>query len=63
MNPRRHTGRFLGISYDLRRPTRRRLGSRSWNPKDAHVIVPKAHGWGCTINFAALRRRRRVRRR
>jgi hypothetical protein len=53
----RHTGRFLGIPYDWRRPTWQRLRARIWNPDNPRLFVPRAFGWGYTINFAALLRR------
>jgi hypothetical protein len=52
------SGRFLGIPYDWRRPTWQRLHSRVWNPEEPRVLVPKAFGWGYSINFAQLFRRR-----
>jgi hypothetical protein len=51
------TGRFLGLPYDWRRPTRARIKMRAWNPDDSRVFVPKAFGWGLSINFHALLRR------
>jgi hypothetical protein len=56
--PLTRTGRFLGLPYDWRRPTRQRLRQRIWNPDEPRVLVPKAYGWGYAINFAALLRRR-----
>jgi Family of unknown function (DUF5808) len=52
------TGKFLGIPYDWRRPTTARAKSRLWNPSEPRLIVPKAYGWGWTINLARLFRRR-----
>jgi uncharacterized membrane protein len=52
--PKRKQGRFLGLPYDWRKPTRGREKSRLWNPVDQRLIVPKAFGWGWTINFARL---------
>ena len=53
----RKQGRFLGLPYDWRRPTRERIKARAWNPDDPRVFVPKAFGWGLSINFYALLRR------
>lgn len=50
-------GRFLGIPYDWRRPTAQRSRERMWNPDDRRVIVPRAYGWGYSVNFAALLRK------
>jgi Family of unknown function (DUF5808) len=44
------TGKFLGMPYDFRRPTRERLRSRLWN-KDDRIFTPKAFGWGWDINL------------
>lgn len=52
------TGKFLGIPYDWRRPTKARFKARLWNPQEPRLIVPRAYGWGWTINFARLFGRR-----
>ena len=52
------TGTLLKVPYDWRRPTKRRVKSRFWNPKDRRLVVPKSFGWGWTINFARLFGRR-----
>jgi hypothetical protein len=60
---KRSTGRFLGLPYDWRRPTRARLQARWWNPADSRVIVPKAFGWGYDVNpYQVAQRLRLVRR-
>ena len=49
------TGRFFGAPYDLRvAKSSGRYASRSWNPLDRRVLVPKTVGIGWTINFGAL---------
>ncbi len=48
------TGKFLGMPYDLRRPTVERVKSRLWNPDEPRLFVPKAFGWGWDVNFARL---------
>jgi len=53
------TGRFLGLPYDWRRPTTARIKSRAWDPANRQLFVPKAYGWGYSINFARLFRRHR----
>jgi hypothetical protein len=58
--PEHKQGRFLGLPYDWRRPTRQRIKSRAWNPDDPRIFVPKAFGWGLSINFYALLRRLRL---
>jgi hypothetical protein len=52
------TGKFLGVPYDWRRPTRARYKERLWNPDDPRIFTPRAFGWGCDINFARLLGRR-----
>jgi uncharacterized protein DUF5808 len=54
MTKRRKTGRFLGVPYDLRRPTVARTKSRLWNPDEPRLFVPKVFGWGWDVNFARL---------
>jgi hypothetical protein len=51
------SGRFLGMPYDWRRPTRKRLRSRAWNAEDPKVLTPKTYGWGYGVNFRALWRK------
>ena len=58
---RRRQGRYLGMPYDWRRPTRERLRKGFWDPDNPRVLIPKVYGWGYGINFAAIVRR--VRRR
>ena len=49
------TGRLLGVPYDLRVSRfAGRYESRTWNPLDRRVLVPKPVGIGWTINFGAL---------
>jgi hypothetical protein len=51
------TGRFLGLPYDFRRPTRARLRERSWNLQDRHLFTPQAVGIGYSLNWYELGRR------
>ena len=53
---KKHT--FLGVPYDWRRPTKARFKRRLWNRKERRLFVPKAYGWGWSINFARLFGRR-----
>jgi hypothetical protein len=50
-------GRFLGLPYDWRRPTWKRIAREVWNPRSRRIFVPKAFGWGYGMNVAALLRR------
>jgi hypothetical protein len=54
----KHTGKFLGIPYDWRRPTWAKVKSRLWNPDDPRVFVERPFGAGWTVNFARLFARR-----
>lgn len=38
------------MPYDWRKPTAKRLRSRTWNPDDPHLFTPKTFGWGFDIN-------------
>ena len=51
------TGKFLGVWYDWRRPTWRRVKQRWWNCDDRRVFTPKSYGWGYDINFREVGRR------
>jgi hypothetical protein len=53
----RGPGKFLGVPYDWRRPTRERFKSRWWNPSDRRIVMPRAFGWGYDFNFAEIARR------
>ena len=48
------TGRFLGMPFDWRRPTVDKIKREAWNPKSRRLFVPKAFGWGYSVNFARL---------
>jgi hypothetical protein len=50
-------GKFLGLPYDWRKPTKARLRSKAWN-KDAKIFTPHAFGWGYGINVRAVWSRR-----
>jgi hypothetical protein len=58
----KHTGKFLGVPYDWRRPTWKRYQSRWWNPKDRRIVMPRAFGWGWDFNLAEIARRLGLRR-
>jgi hypothetical protein len=60
---KKRTGIFLGLPYDWRRPTLRRLGNEIFNRDEPRWFVPKSYGWGYGINLAAPIARRRGRRR
>ncbi|MCW2784919.1 MAG: hypothetical protein JWP74_1436 [Marmoricola sp.] len=52
------TGKFLGMSYDWRRPTKERYQKRLWNPDEPRLFTPRAFGWGYSVNFYRIFHRR-----
>lgn len=50
-------GRFLGLPYDRRRPTLRRVRDEVWNQRERRILLPKAYGWRYGLNLHALLRR------
>jgi uncharacterized membrane protein len=54
MAKKRKTGTFLGVPYDLRKPTLERTRERWWNPAEPRLFVPKVFGWGWDVNLARL---------
>jgi hypothetical protein len=56
---RSRVGRFLGIPYDWRRPTKARYHERMWNPDEPRLFTPRAWGWGYDLNFHRLLHPRR----
>jgi uncharacterized protein DUF5808 len=59
----KRTGTFLGVPYDWRRPSLRRLRNEVFNRDEPRLLVPKSYGWGYGINLGAPIARRRRRRR
>jgi hypothetical protein len=47
-------GKFAGVPYDWRKPTKARFRSRLWNPNEPRLITPRAFGWGYDLNFYRL---------
>jgi hypothetical protein len=47
-------GRVLGIPYDFRPPTARRIAHRWWNLLDGRVLVPRVWGAGWDVNLGAV---------
>ncbi len=44
-------GRFLGVPFEFRLPTLRRVKKRWWNPEDERVFTPHVFGVGWSINI------------
>jgi hypothetical protein len=51
---RRWHGRILGVPYDFRRPTVRRVKRTWWAPRDSSVIKPRAFGLGWDVNLGRV---------
>ena len=50
-------GKLLGLPFDWQKPTKAKIKNRAWDPENPKLFVPKAYGWGYSINFARLLRR------
>ena len=48
--PPQPQGRALGMPFDWRTPTARRVAARLWNADDRRLLTPKSFGWGYTLN-------------
>jgi hypothetical protein len=47
-------GRMLGVPYDLRRPTWRRVRERWWAPQDPRLVTPRVLGVGWSLNLGRI---------
>ena len=50
-------GKVLGIPYDFRRASYKRMKERMWNPEDERIITPRTSGIGWTVNLYQLKQR------
>lgn len=50
-------GTLLGVPYDFRKPTWKRMKKRVWNPDDARIFTSRSVGIGWDINFYQLKKR------
>lgn len=50
----RRVGTFLGVPYDVRLPTPRRIKERLWNKEDPRIFTPHVFGWGWSVNLHAV---------
>lgn len=50
----RRVGSFLGVPYDVRLPTPRRIKERLWNKEDPRIFTPHVFGWGWSVNLHAV---------
>jgi hypothetical protein len=47
-------GHVLGVPYDLRRPTWRRLQESWWAPQDRRLLTPRVLGVGWSLNLGRI---------
>jgi hypothetical protein len=47
-------GRVLGVPYDLRRPTLRRVQASWWAPDDPRLVTPRVLGVGWNLNLGRI---------
>ena len=50
-------GRFLGVPFEFRFPTVKRVRERWWNREDRRVFTPHVFGVGWSLNLYQLRER------
>jgi hypothetical protein len=50
-------GQVLGVPYDFRPPTGKRLKERWWNPEDPRLLTPHVFGVGWSINLYQAKQR------
>ena len=55
----RSHGTFMGVPFEFRPPTPRRVKERWWNPSDRRVFTPHVFGVGWSLNLHRLLRRDR----
>lgn len=48
------SGRLFGVPYDTRGPMNEEARSRTWDPTNPHLFVPRLFGLGWTMNLGAL---------
>ena len=51
---RRWRGRILGVPYDFRAPTWRRVKRSWWAPHDRRMLTPRAFGVGWAVNVGRV---------
>ena len=54
---RRSHGSFLGVPFEFRLPTPKRLQERLWNPCAKRLFTPHVFGIGWSLNVYSLLRR------
>ena len=52
-------GTFMGVPFEFRPPTARRLRERWWNADDRRIFTPHVFGVGWSLNLHRLLRRGR----
>ena len=54
---RRSHGSFLGVPFEFRLPTPKRLQERLWNSSEKRLLTPHVFGVGWSLNVHGLLRR------
>ena len=47
-------GTMMGVPYDLRRPTWRRVQESWWAPQDPRLVTPRVFGVGWSLNLGRI---------
>ena len=47
-------GQVVGVPYDLRRPTWRRVQESWWSPQDPRLLTPRVLGVGWSLNLGRI---------
>ncbi len=47
-------GKIIGLPYDMRPPSPRRIAANWWKPEDDRLLVPRAFGVGWDVNLHQL---------
>jgi hypothetical protein len=51
---RRWHGRIVGVPYDFRKPTWKRIKRNWWAPRDKQIFKPRVFGLGWDVNVGRL---------
>ena len=54
---RRSHGAFVGVPFEFRVPTVRRVRERWWNPADGRMLTPHVFGVGWSLNLHMVLKR------
>ncbi len=57
LNTEQSHGTFLGVPFDFRLPTVRRIKKRWWNTEDSRILTPHVFGVGWSLNLYEVSKR------